>query len=248
MSLREKIVSTYAQLGPHSQAGGLPHIEPFVGSDYDRPNDRRLRVLAIGINAYISEKDFAGCHPQWFSAWAERGEHRFSGGVQREVRALADALCDQASDQQLGFDVRTGLYLTNAVKRFLPATMGKRASQVDAAWFDEGRAIWDQELRLLAAHGALPHAVVVFGADAWEPTWRVLADLCSDPSADSFVEYRPMARSSDLFHRLNVVKVLEGRGARNLALVRLDHPAAHRRWTAARMAARLDFVGAVGRG
>ena len=46
----------------------------------------------------------------------------------------------------------------------------------------------------------------------------------------------------------NVVKVLEGRGARNLALVRLDHPAAHRRWTAARMAARLDFVGAVGRG
>lgn len=206
-------------------------IRPWVGGHFEAPVAHCVRVLTVGINSYLSESDEPG-HPGWFPAWVEKREHRYFPMMQDEAARIGEALARHAGGGH-SYTGPDGLYATNAVKRFLPYDGGRHARDVDERWFDEGARTWRAELLLLAEHGALPQAIVVFGLAAWEPTWRPLAELCAEEWASEFLAYRPMEAGHAWFHRVNRVDVRDaGADARTMLVVRLDHPAARRRFVA----------------
>ena len=246
LSLSADLASLYGAIVTAAETHRLPGLQPFVGSDFLTPSRARLRVLAIGLNSYIGERDIPDCVPEWFPGLVQHGNQQFFRTLRSECENLGTGAIELPGSRWSSrtFESPDGLYGTNAVKRFLPFKTGRWASQVDAKWFAEGSEIWREELRLLADHGALPHVIVVFGARAWWPTCSVLLDLCTDAAEEGhFVLYKAMPETSEVFHRLSVIHVREGGKVRPCVVVRLDHPAAHRRrWNAARMLEQPEFV------
>lgn len=224
MEVASVIRGIYAQLPVLEETHRLPHIHPYIGAGF-APADSAFRILAVGINSYLGEADVARCQPEWFSKWIAQRRFTFARTVRKDLDVLAEAVV--AAHPTLGYDADACIYVTNAVKRYLPEASGKRARQVERRWFCEGQSMWKEELRALARHHVLPNVVVVFGARAWEPVWSVLAELCSDPDEPAFVAYRPVASSSDVFHRLNIVELAGETGPARLVLLRLNHPAAY---------------------
>jgi hypothetical protein len=239
MSVSDEIKAVYGALAHYPNEPGLPAIEPYIGADYNTPSPGRLRIAAVGINAYISREDLPA-HPGWFSHWAGVGGPRFYNGVIREAKELAEEIVGLLGADDLHFS-GDGLYVTNAVKRFLPEQTGKQAAHVEQDWFDEGRTVWKQELQRLANAGALPHAIMVFGARSWEPVWRTLWELCEDQNEPAFIRYRSMPSGSPLYHRLNTVDVATPSGQRPLLLFRPDHASTSRKTTVSSLFAMPEF-------
>lgn len=244
MPTTASINALYATLLAHPTEPRLPSIRPFIGSDYDAPEPDRLRVLAIGLNAYISD-EHRPAESTWFRCWVAERRSPFFRTAVRECERLAHGMLQQLDPPSLSFDATTGLYLTNAVKRYLPYASGRHVGGVDPRWFHEGRGIWLDELRTLAQADALPHVVVVFGRDAWPHVHEPLQQLCADATASAFVAYRPRDEASPLFHRLNVIDVRQGGAVRSMLLVRLNHPASPSRFNASALLASDEFCGVV---
>ncbi len=250
--LRDQLTSIYAAVAEGPAPLRLPHLLPFVGDAFAEPADGVLRVVAVGLNSYIGENDAPPealpAMPGWFRGWVVEGKLPFFRGVRRECAALAGGCTAAPGSRFARCEYRDpqSLYVTNAVKRYLPWKSGRYAAALEQTSFDEGGPIWRDELRTMAAHGALPHLVVVFGARAWWPTCSVLLELCEDPREPAFVRYEPRETTSPLFHRLNVITVAAGATHRPCVVVRLDHPASRPRWTAARMLADAEFRAVIG--
>src|SRR5689334_7962290 len=72
------------------------HILPFIGSAYTTPSASDLRVMTIGINSYVSPKDWAPeqnrPHPAWLRGWFAEGKHRFFARVLKETAHLVQRL------------------------------------------------------------------------------------------------------------------------------------------------------------
>jgi hypothetical protein len=110
----------------------LPHhILPYVGDAFEHPVAGDVRVMAVGINAYVSEgDDWASQNPAWFRGWFEKTEHRFYPRVKSEAMRLASTVGESSAFSQRTATWPRSFYGTNAIKSYLPKSIGKRASQV----------------------------------------------------------------------------------------------------------------------
>ena len=241
MSLLTDIDKLYDHLGSHPVHGHLGPLHPFVGAAYQEPVPDALRVLAIGINSYVGPDHPVSrptC-PNWFRGWMADGAHRFYRGVASECGVIAEALTDSPDFAGLRYRGLGSIYLTNAVKRFLPAAQGAKAADVDPRFHREGARVWRQELELLAEYGVLPHVIVVLGEAGWKASWSALG---REPRAAWVEDYVPCSPSSPMRHRLNRVVVQEDGKTRLMLLVRVAHPAsANKTWSAARLVAHPEF-------
>jgi len=241
MPLLDALCSLYDDLRA-TEAEPLP-FHPFVGQHFGEGTPGLLRVLITGSNCYVGEKDVP--HPAWFAAWTRERAFTFFARAFSESAVLAEAVCSSQSFSGLrpggGLEA---MYVTNMVKRYLPASTGRREAEVPARWLDEGAQVWRRELDLLAAHSALPHVVIVFGDFTWSRVWPAFST--SEVGGWSR-EYRPLDEASPLFHHLNLVMVAEDGRERPLLLVKLTHPAsASHKHRAARVVASPDFKRLVG--
>jgi hypothetical protein len=202
------------------------HIVPYVGAAFERPTDDVLRVMAVGINSYVSPPDWAAIAPTWFRDWFAEGTHRHQRAVRRASTALASAVSGPGGMfEGLKLEDGPSFYVTNAIKVYLPEARGKRADDLVDADFEKHVAQWHDELLAVAEHGALPHVLVVFGAPFWKEAWQTLhpkGRLAERLGVKAFT-----AGADDLLHFLNRVE-LERADARHhdLLLVRLRHPSA----------------------
>jgi len=67
------------------------HILPYIGDAFSAPGERDLRVLTVGVNAYVGEDDWPP-KPEWHRAWYEKRAHRFHERVFAETAVLAEAV------------------------------------------------------------------------------------------------------------------------------------------------------------
>jgi len=194
-----------------------------------------MRVMAIGVNCYY-EPHGPPEKPGQFTEWVALRRYRFFKGVASECSTLALGVAELGlwpGRTPVGApEDPSGLYVTNAVKRYLPSAEGKKAAQVQEAWFTEGRKVFRAELACLADHGALPHLVVVFGRAAWGHVWP---EFYGADAPEWVLDYQSQPRDSKLFHYVNVVTVAGAQGPRPLLLVGLTQPSTSRRMSAERM-------------
>lgn len=209
--LSDRIGATYRQ---HDH-----HILPFIGSAYTEPRAADLRVLALGINAYVSPKDWPP-HPTWFRGWVQARRDRYQKGLAREVQALAGELCTSRMFAGRTYDSARGLYATNAIKVYAPEDRGKRATDLNESDFAVHVGQWHEELRVLGEAGVMPHAVVVFGKVCWPYAWQAFHPE-HHGSGQRVVEFEPI--HDDAPHHLNRVVLDYGR-RHEMLLVRLRHP------------------------
>lgn len=200
------------------------HILPFVGTGFERPTQDHLRVAVVGINSYVSEKEWHKINPAWFAGWFEHSSHRFYKGAKKHAMALASALTERA-DWLRGQKVvwPDSFYATNAIKTYLPEAEGKRADQVSPELFDQHAATWRNELDAMAEHGALPHLIVIFGEPFWAHAWSAF----KPPHADGYKHLRVLDyRHTDgpSLHFVNRLRLGGANGEQTTLLVRLRHP------------------------
>lgn len=223
--MADVIESVYEALPAHTASGWYGPIHPFIGSAFRAEGPDALRVMAIGVNAYAGPGTEPAPHIyadafrlQW---WL------FQKRALRDVHAVVGALAgvSEWSRPFLGIE---SIYLTNAVKRWLPQSEGLRAHKAEERWFQEGEPVFARELELLAERGRLPHLILVFGGRPWRHVWPAFGR-----AKPAFVRgYHP--QPGPLYHHINVIDVNERGTSRRALLLRLRHPsAAHYkpRWT-----------------
>lgn len=196
------------------------HILPYVGGSFSEPRPGELRMLAPGINSYVSDKDWPP-QPEWHRSWIATRKYRYQKGVVRECGVLAEALSAAPAFGGMRFDPERGLYATNAVKVYLREARGKKARHLADTDFGRHLAQWHEELAELRDACALPHVLVVFGSAIWPYAWQAFHPNHHGPRL-GVARFEPVA--DDAPHRLN--RVVLDRGEPNeLVLVRLRHPA-----------------------
>lgn len=216
-------------------------IHPFIGRAFTDGDGAALRVMAIGVNAYGESH-----HVHEPGRWAlgfRRQEWTYQRRVLADLGALAQGLAGSAVTGGRRFRGIESVYLTNAVKRWLPNA--KKAHTVAEEWFVEGAPVLDAELAALATVERLPHVVVVVGARPWgyvHPAFR--------PAKASWAAtYTHLGPKNRLFHYLNLVEVREAGTLRPLLLLRIRHSSAshwQRGWTPGRLLADATFRRVVG--
>lgn len=203
-----------------AEGGAIPS-HPFVGTAFTAPRGA-LRIACVGINSYIGPKDWRPPEANWFASWFRQQQYRFSKGAAKAAKTIGHAL------QAAGWGEFEGLescYATNAIKIYLGEADGKEAHQVPPEAFEKHATTWRRELDAMAAHGALPHAVVVLGRPQWEATCRAL-----DPRHGwtyqhlSLLEYLPTP--GELHEHLNRIRLSVGGAPSSMLLIRVPHPRA----------------------
>lgn len=220
MNLASRLEEIYAR-HPH-------HIAPFVGAAFTEPQPRDLRVMAVGINAYIGADAWQPAKgtpaPDWFRGWFRGLTHRFHKGVKRDADALTAALtvsgahCDGLQARGL-----ESFFVTNAIKVYLPAAVGKHAHQLTDAHFEQHLEQWHDELDALAEAGVLPHIVAIFGA----PFWRWACAAFRAPQTARYRHLRVHAyepAGGACLHYANLLRVEGAAGPQKVLLVRMRHP------------------------
>lgn len=215
MILMEKLNAASGVLGAST---AIP-LHPYVGTAYSQPTSA-LRIACIGINAYVSPKDWPSMSPGSFANWFANRRYRFSNGALRAATLVGHAM-EQAGWPR--FDGLASCWASNAIKRYLDESVGKQAHQVADADLERDAAVWHEELDILAAHDVLPEAVVVLGRPQWGPTWRVLHPNHAQP-------YRHLrlhafaTTPGPLSHNLNHVTVEVNGHLQSVLVIRLPHP------------------------
>jgi hypothetical protein len=200
-------------------------IHPFIGHAFDAPDSNSLRVMTIGINAYLSPPDWAVQKPTWFSSWFNEETNPFDRGVARDAETIANALAEHSS-LFAGLAVRgkEGIFHTNAIKTFLPKSIGRWADQISAHDYERQATTWHAELDIMAKHGALPHVVIVFGRPFWPWAWQAFHP--SYRPIFSYLKVRGFQPASGKgLHYANLIEVEGVGGRQSLALLRVRHPA-----------------------
>lgn len=229
MTFEERILALYLQHGPM-------HLVPFIGDAYLHPKPGDFRVVVIGINAYLSDKDIPAVQKNggtWFRDWWKEGSFKFYTTAYRESDWVARGL--QTSPYFRGLHyvtdpaVKPCLYATNAIKSFLPERH-KDAATITQELLQPSTQTWQAELDVMAEHGVFPHLIVVFGEVIWESIWKSFAlEYAPDYQLFQILEYCPCANEkSPVFHRANRIRIALPKSEQTVLLVRLDHPATKR--------------------
>lgn len=195
------------------------HILPSIGAAYTDPLGDDLRVLALGINSYVSPKDWPP-RPGGFRAWIRERRDRYQKGLAREVGALAQALGASRMFAGKVYDPARCLYATNAIKVYMREERGKAASDLTEADFAAHVPQWHEELRVLGEADVTPHVIAVFGKLIWSHAWQAFHPE-HHGGGQGVTEFQPIR--DDAPHHLNRV-VLGGDEPHELLLVRLGHP------------------------
>lgn len=222
-----------------------PHFWPHVGTAFREPAPDTLRVMTVGINAYAGE-GWTIDH-DLLRRWFIERHSRFAKGV----RAAADKLAPHLTGPSgLFHDLRyigvESVFHTNAVKTWVPAAVGKKAAHLPDGLLTEHAPAFHAELELMAAHGAMPHVVMIFGEPFWEHAWRTFSEsrLPSAPTR------RKRHYPGPCLHHLNryTLEVPTEPREHELLLVRLRHPAARtKKGSVAWLLAQPDFHAASSR-
>ncbi len=61
-------------------------IHPFVGGASRGGSADVLRVMGVGINAYVSAKDWPRRSPGWFASWFAPPRDRYQRGLWRDLK------------------------------------------------------------------------------------------------------------------------------------------------------------------
>jgi hypothetical protein len=199
-----------------------PCIHPYIGAAYRAPNDADLRVMAVGINAYVSASDQGTESPGWFAAWFKNQRDRFHRGVWRDVQAFAARVVEPPLlFAGLQFRGMESVFLTNAVKVYVNESEGKRADQLTAEHFAAHLDQWRDELDVLAESNVLPHVVAIIGG----PFLSYACDSFRKPTFRSLQIAKHRWCDGPSLHFANRYLVTGPHGERELLLVRLRHPA-----------------------
>jgi hypothetical protein len=204
---------------------GTPHpIHPFIGEAFLEPSDVKLRVMVVGINAYVDPQHEAITLPDAFAEWFRSGRYRYQKRLARELDALMTGMVARwpflASRTVLG---KESLYVTNAIKTYVPTARGKRADQIEERNYEEHLPVWFQELEVLAEHRAFPDVVVIVGAPFWQRACATFAEPSKLTGVE--VEARRRIAGPGSAHALEV-DVRTKAGVRTVPVMRLRHPAA----------------------
>lgn len=212
MSLPDELQSLYAR-HPHP-------IAPHLGAAFVSPTPDTLRVMTLGLNAYISAPDWPPV-PGWFPEWFREQRHQHQKSVVRETARLSQHLTGaRGAFEGLRFAGLESSFHTNAVKSYLREEEGKRAAQLGRELLDQHAAGFRAELELLAEHGALPHVIAIFGAPFWSHAWGALKSLTNVRILRH--EFFP----GPMLDFVNRYRVQVGAHEQELVLLRLRHPAA----------------------
>ena len=195
------------------------HMLPFIGSAFHSSGVTHVRVVAIGINAYVDEKDWEQQRPEWFAAWFAEQEHRFDTCVLRETTKLVDGLLTEGNLLTgRAFDWRASMYVTDAIKVYVRTTDGKRAEQV-AHRFVDHHDQWVDEFDALVADWVAPDVVAVFGEHFW-------SDICRTFQRGGALSNHVAKYEHAIGEALHFVNRITLNNGHVMLLVRLRHPAA----------------------
>lgn len=201
-------------------------IQPFVGESFASGDPRALRVMTIGINAYLSERDWSRQVPEWFSGWFNDGRHRFDRTVAADAATIANALvADAAPFSGLTYCGKESILHTNAVKVYMPESSGKRSDQVTREDYERWVPTWHAELDAMAKHGVLPHVILVFGRPFWEWAWQAFHSQ-TRPTFEHLKVHEFKSAAGSGRHFANRGEVESAGGRHTFALLQLRHPAA----------------------
>ena len=232
MSLRSEIATLCAM-------GRSAALVPFIGDAYETSSPGAFRVLVIGINSYISEKDWPkdpakmrDWHRDWWgtAACEAGGSYAFYTKAFREASALGQALASSSSlFSKLSFDAdpstKTGLYATNAVKEYMRGDEFKDSKSITPEILAKYRETWHAELDALANHGVLPHLIVVLGEQVWDHAWQAFHGEHHRSKAFEVVEYEtPGVFEDPIHHHANRLLLKAGDKTQQTLLVRFHHP------------------------
>lgn len=200
-------------------------LHPFIGLAFSSAAPRALRVMTVGINAYVSEKDWNHQDPGWFGGWFRAERHRFDRTVSRDAATVTKMLAGTSLFPNRAFSDKENIFHTNAVKAYLREAEGKRADQVSAEEFERHLPTWHAELDIMAKYGVLPHVVLVFGRPFWDTAWRTFSPR-TKPRFEHFEVVGFENASGEGRHHANLIEVEGAAGRQSLALLGLRHPAA----------------------
>lgn len=218
MTFVESIRTIYDRFAPDQ-------IHPLVGAAFQRASDDTLRIMGIGINAYVSTKDWPNRAPGWFASWFTPPRDRYQRGACRDLKDLAAAVtAPGALFFAKAFGATDSLYVTNAVKVYVPEATGKRADQLSDADFDRHMAQWHDELDAMAEHGVLPHVIAIIG----DPFWSRACDSFRNSTFSRMKTKQYQWCKGPCLHYVNRITLDAGGGEHDLLLVRLRHPASRR--------------------
>ena len=143
-------------------------IHPFIGQAFEGANRGALRVMTIGINAYLSPKDWPNQQPTWFSSWFKEGRHPFDRGVAEGAGTIANSLTANSTlYSALAFRGTDSIFHTNAVKSYLPESSGKTSDQISPRDYHHRRG-----RQRPAAAGRQPSAYRTLTVSHCNSNWR----------------------------------------------------------------------------
>lgn len=200
-------------------------IHPFIGQAFESAEAGSLRVMTIGINAYLKLADWPNQKPTWFSGWFEEDRHRFDLGVARDANTIANTLtANSALYRDLALRGKDSFFHTNAIKTYLPESIGKRSDQVSRQQYMQHVPTWHAELDIMAKHGVLPHVIIVFSRAFWEWAWQAFHPRYRPNFTHVKVHGFDPAPGQGL-HYANLIDLEDAGGRHSLALLRVRHPA-----------------------
>jgi hypothetical protein len=183
--------------------------------------------MAVGINCYSVGKDHGRQPPELFAEWFTNETHVYQQRLWPALRQLASGITTMPfMFAGLSFPAdKSGVYLTNAVKVYIPDNEGKRADQLSDDQLTAHCDQWRDELDALAVANAFPHLIAIIG----EPFWKHACASFQRPQFEwlRVDSYESCAGRS--LHYANRIVVGTTRGAHSTLLVRLRHPAGRSR-------------------
>lgn len=217
---------------------GTAHFDPFIGDAFEDRRPGAFRVLAVGINSYVSTphwNESAGMSG-WLRAWWTKaaqgngGTFRFYTRAFRETCKLGSAMVSSPLFGGLQFDTapetKATLYATNAVKVFT-TEQHKRSTGITPEVLEPYRDTWHAELNALADHGVFPHLIVAFGGQIWEHVWRAFDTTMHAQPNFRVLRHETCGHRPDVvYHHANRFEVESNGGSGTVFVVRLHHPQA----------------------
>ena len=181
--------------------------------------------MGVGINAYVSERDWPKRSPGWFPAWFKEQRDRFHKGVYRDLKALASAVTSPSARWSgKRFEGLDSVYLTDAVKVYVPEATGKRAKQLTDADYDRHLGQWRDEIDAMAEHRVLPHVIAIIG----DPFWSRACDSFRNGNFTRVKTKKYEWCKGACLHYVNRITLDVGAAEHVLLLLRLRHPASRR--------------------
>ena len=130
---------------------------PFIEDKYI--NSTAVRIMHVGVNAYIGESDWGNTKEERWRDWARNDEHRFHKWMTQNSSA---------------FNFETCSYKTNLIKIYLSSKLGKTVKDIPEDVFKLSENLFREEIKLLNDLKLLPHIILCYGLAAWNGVWPMM--------------------------------------------------------------------------